>query len=191
MAKINNKPNIGIIIGSNRPTRICRTVAEWVMKEMQHDGLNLSLIDLAEVKLPFLDEPEVPARHHYHKDYTKKWSELIGSYDGFVIVFPQYNWGYPAVLKNALDYLYDEWTHKPVSLICYGGHGGFQGTLALKLVTQGLNMYNMSTNPPLDINDEMFDQQGQFKDIDAAFARYRQPMQAVSAEFINLLSKKQ
>jgi NAD(P)H-dependent FMN reductase len=159
------------------------------MKEMQHTDLTLSLIDLAEVNLPFLDEPEIPAHHHYQNEHTKAWSKTISGYDGFVLVFPQYNWGYPAVLKNALDYLYDEWARKPVSLMCYGGHGGFQATLALKLVTQGLHMYNMSTNPPLDIEDEMFDEQGQFKDIEAAFARYKQPMKAVSTEFADLLGK--
>ncbi len=185
-----NKPHIGILIGSNRPTRVCRVVAEWVMKEMQHPGLELSLIDLAEINLPFLDEPEVPAHHKYTKDHTKAWSKMISGYDGFVLVFPQYNWGYPAVLKNALDFLYDEWARKPVSIMCYGGHGGFQGLLAMKLVTQGLHMYNMSANPPLNIEDEMFDEHGQFKNIKEAFARYRQPVQAVSAEFIDLLAKK-
>jgi len=182
-----HKPVIGIIIGSNRPTRVCRTVAEWVQKEMHHSDLDLQLIDLAEVNLPFLDEPEIPAHHNYQKDHTKAWSERISGYDGFVLVFPQYNWGYPAVLKNALDYLYDEWAGKPVSIMCYGGHGGFQGALGMKLVTQGLRMYNMSTNPPLDIDDDMFDERGQFKDIDAAFARYKQPMQATAAEFAGLL----
>jgi NAD(P)H-dependent FMN reductase len=183
------KPKIGIIVGSNRPTRICLTIANWVAQQMQHDQLQIDIIDLAEVNLPFLDEPEMPAHHRYTQDHTKAWSERISQYDGFVLLFPQYNWGYPAVLKNALDFLYDEWAHKPVSIMCYGGHGGFQGLLAMKLVTQGLHMYNTATNPPLDIEEEMFDEQGQFKDIDSAFARYHQPMQAVSAEFAGLLVK--
>jgi len=183
------KPRIGIIVGSTRPTRVCRTVAEWVMKSMQHDNLELELIDLADIDLPFLDEPDIPAHGNYQHEHTKAWSKIINSYQGFVLVFPQYNWGYPAVLKNALDFLYKEWARKPVSIMCYGGHGGFQGTLAMKLVTQGLRMYNMSTNPPLDIEDDMFDGQGQFKDIDSAFARYKIPMQAVSAEFASLLVK--
>jgi NAD(P)H-dependent FMN reductase len=185
----NTKPKIGIIVGSNRPTRVCLTVAKWVKRSMNTEALDFELIDLAEVNLPFLDEPEVPAHGKYQNDHTKAWSEKIKGYDGFVLVFPQYNWGYPAVLKNALDYLYVEWAKKPVSVMCYGGHGGFQATLAMKLVTQGLRMYNMSTNPPLDIDDEMFDEGGQFKDIDAAFRRYQQPMRAVADEFIDLLSK--
>jgi hypothetical protein len=167
----NTKPKIGIIVGSNRPTRVCLTVAKWVKRSMNTEALDFELIDLAEVNLPFLDEPEVPAHGKYQNDHTKAWSEKIKGYDGFVLVFPQYNWGYPAVLKNALDYLY------------------VQATLAMKLVTQGLRMYNMSTNPPLDIDDEMFDEGGQFKDIDAAFRRYQQPMRAVADEFIDLLSK--
>ncbi|MBA3927114.1 NADPH-dependent FMN reductase [Listeria rustica] len=184
---MSEKPNIGLIIGSNRPTRVCRTVAEWAMKEMEHDKLNLSLIDLAEINLPFLDEPEIPAHGNYQKEHTKAWSELIKGYDGFVFIFPQYNWGYPAVLKNALDFLYDEWRGKPVSIMCYGGHGGFQAALSMKLVTQGLHMYNMATNPPLDISDEMFDERGQFKNIEKDFARYKLPLQAVSAEFASIL----
>lgn len=185
-----NKPNIGIIVGSNRPMRICRTVAEWVLKEMRHVELNLSLIDLAEIDLPFLDEPDIPARNNYQKDHTKVWSNVVSQYDGFALVFPQYNWGYPAVLKNALDFLYHEWSGKPVSIMCYGGRGGFQATLAMKLVTQGLDMYNMATNPPLHIDEAMFDENGLFKDIDVSFSRYRVAMQAVSTEFVDLLGRK-
>ncbi len=155
---------------------------------MHHEGLNIELVDLAEINLPFLDEPEIPAHHKYQKEHTVTWSKIVSGYDGFVIVFPQYNWGYPAVLKNALDFLYDEWSKKPVSIMCYGGHGGFQATLSLKLVTQGLRMYNMSSNPPLNIEDEMFDSNDQFIDIDSAFSRYKVPMQAVSAEFVSLLA---
>ena len=180
-------PRIGIIIGSTRPTRICRTVAEWAQGKLQRDGLTFDLVDLAEIGLPFLDEPDIPAHGNYQHDHTKRWSERISGYAGFVLVFPQYNWGYPGVLKNAMDFLYKEWNGKPVSILCYGGHGGFQATLQMKLVTQGLRMYNMSTNPPLDIEDDMFDERGQFKDIETAFARYKVPMQAVSAEFESLL----
>ncbi|WP_430535717.1 NAD(P)H-dependent oxidoreductase [Listeria rocourtiae] len=183
------KPRIGLIIGSTRPTRVCRTVAEWAMKEMEHGLLNLSLIDLAEVNLPFLDEPEIPAHRNYQQEHTKAWSRVINEYDGFVLVFPQYNWGYPAVLKNALDFLYDEWRGKPVSIMCYGGHGGFQATLSMKLVTQGLHMYNIATNPALDISDDMFDESGQFKNIEKDFARYKIPLQSMSSEFASLLVK--
>jgi NAD(P)H-dependent FMN reductase len=99
------KSKVGIIVGSNRPTRICYGVAEWIRTAMQHDELSIDLIDLAAINLPFLDEPDIPAHGNYQKDHTKAWSKLIQEYEGFVLVFPQYNWGYPAVLKNALDFL--------------------------------------------------------------------------------------
>ncbi len=189
MLKSKLKPNIGIIVGTNRPNRIGYGIAEWLLNAMQNERLNLSLIDLAEINLPFLDEPDIPAHGHYQKTHTKAWSQVISSCDGFVLLFPQYNWGYPAVLKNALDFLYKEWTGKPVSIICYGNHGGFQGALAMRLVTQGLRMHNMATNIPLDIEDEMFDEHGQFKDIRAALEPYRFSAQLISSEFVNLLDR--
>jgi NAD(P)H-dependent FMN reductase len=183
------KPKVAIIIGSNRPNRICPTIATWVKEQMTRNDLEIDTIDLAEIKLPFLDEPEKPAADNYTKDHTKAWSELIDSYDGYVIVYPQYNWGYPAVLKNALDFLYKEWAGKPVSLMCYGNHGGFQGLMALKLVIVGLKMQSMSTNPPLNISDDMFDEKLQFKNINEAFASYSTPVKAVAQEFVDLINK--
>lgn len=179
---------IGIILGTNRPTRIGPDVAAWVKKTMAHEKLTLDIIDLARINLPFLDEPEIPAKGHYQQEHTKKWRDLILQYDGFVLVFPQYNWGYPAVLKNALDYLYAEWTHKPVSIMVYGNHGGFQGLIAMKLVTQGLNMYNMAVNPPLNIRKEMFNEQGQFIDIEEAFQPVAPQVKLVSEEFLQLFA---
>jgi NAD(P)H-dependent FMN reductase len=178
---------IGIIVGSNRPNRVSPSIAEWLSNAMKHDGLNLSIIDLAEINLPFLDEPDIPAHGNYQNEHTKAWSELIQSYDGFVLLFPQYNWGYPAVLKNALDYLYAEWAGKPVSIMPFGNHGGFQAMLAMRLVTKGLRMIDMATNIQIDIKEKMFDEQGQFKDIDLTLEQYRSNAQLLASEFIDLL----
>lgn len=187
---IQMKNKIGIILGSNRPNRIGGDVANWVKKAMEHADLEIDIIDLAEVNLPFLDEPTIPAMRNYQNEHTKAWSEEIQQYDGFVLLFPQYNWGYPAVIKNALDYLYTEWSHKPVSIMVYGGHGGFQGLISMKLVTQGLNMYNMSVNPPLTITKEMFDENNQFIDIDRSFETIKPQVAMVSEEFVQLFSVK-
>lgn len=181
------KIKIGLILGSNRPGRIGGTIAQWVKKELAQEALTIDILDLAEIRLPFLDEPEIPAKGRYQQEHTKRWSETVRRYDGFVLLFPQYNWGYPAVMKNALDYLYSEWQHKPVSIMVYGGHGGFQGLIAMKLVTQGLNMYNMSVNPPLNISKEMFDAADQFIDIEASFERIAPQVRLVSEEFCQLL----
>jgi NAD(P)H-dependent FMN reductase len=182
--------SIGIIVGSNRPNRVSPSIAKWLNDAMQRDGLKLSIIDLAEINLPFLDEPGIPARGNYQNEHTKAWSKLIQSYDGFVLLFPQYNWGYPAVLKNALDYLYVEWGGKPVSIMPFGHHGGFQAMLAMNLVTKGLHMIDMATNIQIDIMEKMFDEQGQFKDIDVTLERYRGNAQLLASEFVDLLHQK-
>ena len=93
-----------MIIGSTRPSRICPGIAHWSREALSEDSPVLyEVIDLAGIGLPFLDEPLKPALGDYKHEHTKAWSSLISGYQGFVFVFPQYNWGYPAPLKNALD----------------------------------------------------------------------------------------
>ncbi|MFT8363300.1 MAG: NADPH-dependent FMN reductase [Sporolactobacillus sp.] len=179
------KAKIGVIIGSNRPTRISPAIAEWLCKTMTHQELEFSLIDLAAIHLPFLDEPGIPARGHYQKEHTKAWSETVRQNDGFIFVCPQYNWGYPAVLKNAIDYLYAEWAGKPVGLVTFGGHGGFQAALAMNLVIEGLHMVPMATALRLAINERMLDSEGQFKAVDQALGRYASDARLLAEAFAN------
>jgi NAD(P)H-dependent FMN reductase len=80
-------------------------------------------VDLAQVGLPFLDEPLKPALGHDAHEHTRAWSRLVTSFDAFVLVSPQYNWGYPAPSENALDFLYAEWRDKPAGLVTYGTRG--------------------------------------------------------------------
>ncbi|WP_125587868.1 NADPH-dependent FMN reductase [Companilactobacillus jidongensis] len=142
---------IGIIVGSNRPTRVSLDIATWVQTTLQDSELNYELIDLEKINLPFLDEPDIPAHGNYQNEHTKEWASLVNSFDGFIIVYPQYNWGYPAVLKNALDYLYTEWAHKPVSTIVFGAHGGYMADLALSFVLKGLHMNVLNSKASLNI----------------------------------------
>ncbi len=132
---------VGIIVGSVRPNRRSMQVANWLKVQLKKSTkVQFDIIDLKEVNLPMMDEPISPYLGLYVHEKTRKWSELVQSYDGFVFVFPQYNWGYPAVLKNAIDYLGKEWQGKPVSLVTFGGHGGSQAQIAMKLVVTGLKM---------------------------------------------------
>ncbi|MCI1986388.1 MAG: NAD(P)H-dependent oxidoreductase [Lactobacillus sp.] len=149
------KPMIGMILGSNRPARIGDAVATWALNTLQHPAYDMKLIDLAETALPFLNEPDIPAHGHYQNPSTQAFADVIAGCAGFVLVFPQYNWGYPAVLKNALDTLYAEWANKPVGTLIYGGHT-FQADLAIRLVLTGLHMDQLATNVgihlPIEIN---------------------------------------
>ena len=90
------------------------------------------------VDLPFLDEPRMAALGHYEHEHTLAWSSLVDSFDGFIFVFPQYNWGYPAVLKNALDFLYAEWRDKPASFLTFGTRGGSLAAEQFHVVMVGL-----------------------------------------------------
>jgi NAD(P)H-dependent FMN reductase len=116
---------VAVIIGSTRSNRICDGIARWTVRAAQAESsLQYAFIDLAEVNLPFLDEPLKPAIGRYEHEHTRSWSRLVSSFDAFVLVFPQYNWGYPAPMKNALDFLYLEWHDKPVGVVTYGTRGG-------------------------------------------------------------------
>lgn len=117
--------NIKIIIGSTRTNRFGIQPAKWLMeltKEYTDD--TFELVDLAEINLPFLDEPQPPSLGNYAHDHTKAWAKIIGEADGFIVITPEYNHGVPAVLKNAIDFLYKEWLYKPIGFVGYGAAAG-------------------------------------------------------------------
>ena len=144
---------VAIIVGSVRPNRRSKQVANWLRTQLlASDQVHFDVVDLAKVNLPMLDEPQIPFTGLYAHAKTREWSQLVTSYDGFVFVFPQYNWGYPAVLKNAIDYLAKEWQGKPVSLVTFGGHGGSQAQVAMRLVVTGLKMRQMAVNPQISLS---------------------------------------
>jgi NAD(P)H-dependent FMN reductase len=175
------------VVGSNRPKRICPVITAWVQRALRTAGANeVELVDLQEIDLPFLDEPSLPAKGRYEREHTIRWSELVRSYDGFVFVFPQYNWGYPAVLKNALDFLYDEWANKPAGLVTYGNRGGTLAANQLRQVLQGLHMRSTETNIELKIDEAMLAGDGSFRDIDSALADYWAQATALAVELNHL-----
>lgn len=105
---------------------------------------DLSLIDLAVWNLPLCDEPGIPSQiespDQYTHEHTRTWSREIAAHDAFIFVTPQYNWGYPTSIKNALDYLYHEWKGKPAMIVSYEGHGRGKASEQLRQVLQGLRM---------------------------------------------------
>jgi NAD(P)H-dependent FMN reductase len=159
---------IAVVIGSTRPSRICPGIARSVLQFAHEDSpLRYELIDLADVNLPFLDEPLKAALCQYQHEHTKAWSRTIDSYDGFIFVFPQYNWGYPAPLKNALDFLYHEWVGKPVSYVTYGTRGGNKGAEQIHGVLQGLKMRELPSHLEVVITDDDVDEHWQLRDLDS------------------------
>jgi NAD(P)H-dependent FMN reductase len=131
-----------VVIASTRPGRIGLPVGEWIVGQAEaHGGFDVDLADLAEIALPFMDEPNHPRLKHYTQPHTWAWSERVDSADAFVFVFPEYNHGLNAPLKNALDFLYQEWAHKPAGLVTYGGiAAGSRSAEMLRLVLLGLRV---------------------------------------------------
>jgi NAD(P)H-dependent FMN reductase len=111
-----------IIIASTRPGRGGWPVAQWfIERAAEHGGFDLTVVDLSELRLPLLDEPNHPRLRQYTREHTREWSEQVDAAEAFVFVTPEYNHGYPASLKNAIDFLHHEWRYKPVGFVSYGG----------------------------------------------------------------------
>jgi NAD(P)H-dependent FMN reductase len=134
---------LNVIISSTRPGRVGDQVGTWfVQLARAHGGFDVHVIDLAELDLPLLNEP-VPAveGEPYRHEHTRRWSEITDAADAFVIVTPEYNQGYPASIKNALDYLYAEWRDKPVGFVSYGmTSGGMRAVQQLKSVVSAVGL---------------------------------------------------
>lgn len=147
-----NKPIILIIMGSVRAGRRCQQIAEWVLSLMTDPGpIACEIIDLRQWHLPPDDEPGIPSNGSYDQGHTQAWSAKVANADGFIIVSPQYNWGYPAALKNALDHLYREWSGKPLVIVTYGGHGGGKCAEQLRQVADGLKLRPVATMPAIAV----------------------------------------
>ncbi|KAI8638270.1 SPCC4B3.06c protein [Parasitella parasitica] len=161
--------NVGVIIASTRPSRIGHKLTNWVLSAITiKHTLNLEIIDLQEWDLPLFNEPEIPAKgeQYYSSEKTRQWSKKIASKDGFVFVTPQYNWSYPAVLKNAVDYLYNEWNDKPVAIVSYANRGGGKAAEHFRQVLHGLKMRPVETMPAICLTKDMYTENGILKEAD-------------------------
>jgi len=139
-------PKLLIVIASTRPGRVGPAVADWfVGRATDHGGFDVEVADLAVIDLPMMDEPNHPVLGRYTKSHTVAWSETVDAADAFVFVHPEYNYGYTAPLKNAIDYLHREWRYKPVGLVSYGGISG--GTRAAQMLKQVLTTVKMMPIP--------------------------------------------
>ncbi|WBB81047.1 NAD(P)H-dependent oxidoreductase [Micromonospora sp. WMMD882] len=146
---------IGIIIGSTRPGRNGEQVAKWVFDlASRRDDAEFELVDLLDYPLPHLDEPVPASLGQYQNEHTKQWAAKIASFDGFVIVTPEYNHSTSGVLKNAIDYLFAEWNNKAVGFVSYGSAGGARAVEHLRLVAGELKMADVRQQVVLSLATE-------------------------------------
>jgi NAD(P)H-dependent FMN reductase len=154
-----------IVIASTRPGRVGLPVSEWFRgRAEEHGDFKIDVADLAEIKLPFLDEPKHPRLWEYTHQHTKDWSARVEAADAFVFVTPEYNHSFNAPLKNAIDFLVHEWAHKPVGFVTYGGvAAGTRAMVMLKPVVAALRMVPVVEAVNIPFVAQFIDEQGALK----------------------------
>lgn len=135
-------PKLQVVYASTRDGRSGEPVARWfVEKAERHGGFEVDYVDLRTQNLPLFDEPEHPSKQAYHHEHTKAWSARVAAADAFVFVTPEYNYGVPPALVNALDYLHKEWGYKAAGFVSYGGaSGGLRSVQMAKQIVTTLRM---------------------------------------------------
>lgn len=155
---------VGIIVASTRQGRLGERVARWVQGEAaRRDRLSVEWIDLAAWAFPYYPHPTPPkaAERTYQDPRERAWVELVARMDAFIIVTPEYNHGYPAGLKNALDYAYAGWNRKPVAFVSYGGSsGGVRAVQQLRQVAVELQMAPIREEVNIPFVSRALDEQG-------------------------------
>ncbi len=136
--------NIKIILGSNRQERFSELLVPWITETAKKfENVSFEVIDPREYTLPLIESATSPASikdSNYGNDTVNTFAQKIKEADGFIIITPEYNHGYPAVLKNMFDVIYNEWTHKAMAFVAYGSVGGVRAVEQLRQVAPQMNM---------------------------------------------------
>jgi NAD(P)H-dependent FMN reductase len=181
---------IELIIGSTRPGRVGPQIAEWVVDSLpKKTGIDYEVVDIKDWELPMFDEAIHPSMNQYKHDHTKNWSKKINEAGAYIFLTPEYNAGYPASLKNAIDYLYHEWRAKPLMIVSYGINGGTTASAQLKQVAERLKMKITTTSPAFIVNKDVTDDNGQITDIKDAFKRYEATLLEAIEQLFDIIDK--
>lgn len=147
--------DIAVILGSTRPGCNGGAVAQWVHSlAAQRPDARFELVDLRDVDLPLLDEYVPPSLGQYTHEHTKAWASIVAGYDGFVFVTPEYNHSTSAALKNAIDFLYAEWTNKAAGFVGYGLDGGLRAVEHLRQVMAELQVADVQAQVSLHLHTD-------------------------------------
>ena len=154
------KPSILVILGSTREGRVGENVARWLMRQLdERPEADFELVDLRDYPLAVYEGPASPDQRDAA---VRRWADKVAAADGYVIVTPEYNHGYPGALKSALDHAYQEWNRKPVAFVSYGGHAaGYRAVEQLRLVSIELQMVPIREQVGIQAPWAAFDAQGE------------------------------
>lgn len=167
------KLKIGVILASVRPGRQGERVAKWLEAGLAaHPELEPEIIDLKEWELPFFSEAMPPSvlKGNYSVPRAKEWAAKVASFSSFIIVTPEYNYSFPAQLKNALDYCYDEWKEKPIGVVSYSmtPGGGIRAAEQLRPVLARLGAFQVPAGVSIPKVHEAVSEAGQAPEFDPA-----------------------
>lgn len=161
---------MGVIVASTRPVRIGRQIADAAVDlaassqapsssrgpSSSRMPIATEVLDLRDIALPFLDEPTPPSTGQRTLSHSQAWSDTINSLDGVVFVTAEYNGGYPAPLKNAIDFLKDEWAELPGAIVSYGGAGGTGSATQLRTVLTQLRVDLADVSPAIRVRSRHY-----------------------------------
>jgi NAD(P)H-dependent FMN reductase len=167
---------VQIIIGSTRPGNIGTSIGKWFFNfaKSLDSNLEFELIDLAHWNLPMYNEPKSPTSGEYKYQHTKDWSKKISEADAYIFVTPEYNNGYPASLKNAIDYLYNEWNQKTAAIVSYGFRSGKMAAAQLRQVLEKTQMKVLEEELNIQLKAELYDEQGQLVSPEESLKEYEE-----------------
>ncbi len=164
-----------VIITSTREQRGGIAVANWfVEKVKKYEGFETEVLDLMEINLPMVHEPNHPKLGQYMYDHTKEWSRKIDEADAFIFIMPEYNYGMPPAMLNAIDYLMREWMYKPAGLVSYGGiSGGLRSAQMSKQVLTTVKVMPMSEGVAIPFFTKYINEDGVFEPIESVLNSYQ------------------
>lgn len=177
---------IQLIIGSTRDGRNAPVVADWIQqKAAKHEELDIEIVDLKDIDLPFFKAATPPAYGADTSDHAQSWAKKISEADGYIFLTAEYNRSIPASLKNALDYLVAEWNNKPAVVVSYGFiDGGMSANKHLHDILSWLKVTTVDTTIGIQLKQEMFGESG-FKYVESDFAEYEENLHDALTQLAN------
>src|SRR5579864_1771968 len=171
---------ISVIVGSTRQGRFSEKPAQWIFQYLKKRDVDARLLDLRDFPMPFFDQampPAMPGRPAYENEVVRKWTAAIGSSDGFIFVTPEYNYGPPAVLKNAIDWVYPEWNRKAAAFVSYGGAMGARSVQQLREVAIEVQLAPIRSSVQIPVATLMAHFRG--GDVDKGLAELETPAKVI------------
>ena len=161
-----NGLKVKIILGSTRSNRFSEQAGKWILEEAgKIAGISAEVLDLRDYAMPFFNEPVSPSykQEPYKNEAVARFTSKIAEGDAFIIVTPEYNRGTSGVLKNAMDWVYQEWNNKPMGFVAYGSVGGARAVEQLRTVAVELQMAPVRNAVHIPAHWVLLDEKGVLK----------------------------